>query len=85
MHKVLAIAQYKPFFIEVVAQDTDRGCRTLTKLYRKGFHGFGQDKELGFGAGMGLPNMMKFTDTFEIDSIVGKGTKVRMAINLQQH
>jgi anti-sigma regulatory factor (Ser/Thr protein kinase) len=39
-------------------------------------------RELGFGAGMGLPNMKKFSDFFEIDSELGKGTKVRMVINL---
>ena len=33
---------------------------------------------MGFGAGMGLPNMKKNTDELLIESVVGKGTKVKM-------
>lgn len=36
---------------------------------------------LGFGAGMGLPNMKKNTDDMIIDSIVGKGTHITLVIN----
>ncbi len=39
-------------------------------------------RELGFGAGMGLPNMRRNCDEFDIESEVGKGTCVRMTINL---
>jgi serine/threonine-protein kinase RsbT len=39
-------------------------------------------REMGFGAGMGLPNMQKNADTFEIESKVGKGTKIKMTFNL---
>jgi anti-sigma regulatory factor (Ser/Thr protein kinase) len=35
-------------------------------------------REMGFGAGMGLPNMKKNTDKLQIDSVVGKSTTVRM-------
>ena len=35
-------------------------------------------RDMGFGAGMGLPNMKKNTDELLIESIVGKGTKVKM-------
>lgn len=35
-------------------------------------------REMGFGAGMGLPNMKKNADELQIDSITGKGTTVRM-------
>ena len=37
-------------------------------------------RALGFGAGMGLPNMKKYTDEFAIESEVGVGTTVRMTI-----
>ncbi|HOB64934.1 MAG TPA: ATP-binding protein [Clostridia bacterium] len=40
-------------------------------------------RALGFGAGMGLPNMKKYSDNMEIESEVGKGTTVRMKINIQ--
>ena len=35
-------------------------------------------RELGFGAGMGLPNMKKYSDNINIESEVGKGTKVTL-------
>ncbi|BBE19012.1 anti-sigma B factor RsbT [Aquipluma nitroreducens] len=37
-----------------------------------------QVRDMGFGAGMGLPNMKKNTDELLIESEVGKGTKVKM-------
>ncbi len=39
-------------------------------------------REMGWGAGMGLPNMKKNADEFKIDSVVGEGTTVEMVINL---
>jgi anti-sigma regulatory factor (Ser/Thr protein kinase) len=38
-------------------------------------------REMGWGAGMGLPNMKKNSDEFKIDSVVGEGTSVEMIIN----
>lgn len=37
-------------------------------------------RSLGFGAGMGLPNMKNYTDEMEIDSVLGEGTTVRMVV-----
>jgi serine/threonine-protein kinase RsbT len=42
-----------------------------------------EDREMGFGAGMGLPNMRKNADEFRIDSHVGVGTKVFMLFHMQ--
>jgi serine/threonine-protein kinase RsbT len=39
-------------------------------------------REMGFGAGMGLPNMKKNADTFKIISEVGKGTRLEIGILL---
>ena len=39
-------------------------------------------REMGFGAGMGLPNMKKNADTFKITSQVGKGTRLEIKIML---
>ena len=39
-------------------------------------------RSLGFGAGMGLPNMKKYSDEFDIQSAVGVGTTVRMAVRI---
>ena len=38
-------------------------------------------RSLGFGAGMGLPNMKRYTDEMSIDSEVGKGTVITMSIH----
>ena len=37
-------------------------------------------RSLGFGAGMGLPNMKKYSDTIDIKSTVGVGTTVLMTV-----
>ena len=39
-------------------------------------------RTLGFGAGMGLPNMKKYTDEMTVESTVGVGTTVTMVVNL---
>jgi anti-sigma regulatory factor (Ser/Thr protein kinase) len=35
---------------------------------------------MGFGAGMGLPNMLRCSDEFAIESVAGEGTKIKMVI-----
>lgn len=37
-------------------------------------------RSLGFGAGMGLPNMKRYTDEMRIDTRVGKGTTITMCV-----
>ena len=39
-------------------------------------------RSLGFGAGMGLPNMKKYTDEMTIESVVGVGTTITMVVNV---
>ena len=39
-------------------------------------------RSLGFGAGMGLPNMKRYTDAIRIESELGKGTGIYMTVNL---
>ena len=39
-------------------------------------------RSLGFGAGMGLPNMKKYTDEMSIDTRIGEGTTITMAVRL---
>ena len=40
-------------------------------------------RSLGFGAGMGLPNMKRYSDEMQIDTVVGQGTTITMKVNLQ--
>jgi anti-sigma regulatory factor (Ser/Thr protein kinase) len=39
-------------------------------------------REMGFGAGMGLPNIKKNSDELTVDSVVGKGTRLKIAIHI---
>ena len=39
-------------------------------------------RNLGFGAGMGLPNMKKYTDSMKIDTVIGEGTTITMTVKL---
>jgi anti-sigma regulatory factor (Ser/Thr protein kinase) len=39
-------------------------------------------RSLGFGAGMGLPNMKRYSDSMDIKSAEGKGTTITLCINL---
>ncbi|MFR5864183.1 MAG: hypothetical protein ACLUFV_02790 [Acutalibacteraceae bacterium] len=39
-------------------------------------------RSLGFGAGMGLPNMKRYTDEMKIESELGVGTKITMVVNV---
>ena len=41
-------------------------------------------RNLGFGAGMGLPNIKKYTDEMKIDTVVGEGTTVTMKIKISK-
>ena len=39
-------------------------------------------RSLGFGAGMGLPNMKKYTDDMKIETELGVGTTITMDVHL---
>ena len=41
-------------------------------------------RSLGFGAGMGLPNIKKYTDEMVIDSTVGVGTVMKLRVNIKE-
>ncbi len=69
--------------IKIVIEDSGPGIADVEAAMREGFStASSRIRELGFGAGMGLPNMKKYSDSLTIDTAVGKGTKVTMTINL---
>ncbi|MHC1705335.1 MAG: ATP-binding protein [Tenuifilaceae bacterium] len=41
-------------------------------------------REMGFGAGMGLPNIKNNSDEFSLESEVGKGTKLEIVVYIKQ-
>lgn len=63
----------------LVVEDQGGGIENLELAMREGYSTAPDFvREMGFGAGMGLPNMKKCADQFSIVSAVGKGTKIEM-------
>ena len=61
--------------------DTGPGIPDVEQAMQEGYSTAGQTaRELGFGAGMGLPNMKRYSDEMTIDTEVGKGTTVTVKI-----
>lgn len=69
--------------ITIVLEDKGPGISDMELAMQEGYSTASEDvRELGFGAGMGLPNMQRYSDSLVVDSIVGEGTKVTMIINM---
>ena len=65
--------------VVVELKDTGKGIENIELAMKEGFStATGAIRELGFGAGMGLPNMKKYSDEMVIDSTVGGGTTITM-------
>jgi len=68
-------------FIRLV--DQGPGIPDIEKAMQEGFStASSQVREMGFGAGMGLPNIKKNADLLNIESIVGKGTNLEITLFL---
>ncbi|MBQ2933965.1 MAG: anti-sigma regulatory factor [Clostridia bacterium] len=69
--------------IEIILKDKGPGIENIEQAMQEGFStAHDQIRSLGFGAGMGLPNMKRYTDDMKIESTVGVGTTVTMQVNL---
>ena len=69
--------------IEIRLQDSGPGIADIDLAMQEGYSTAPDNiRSLGFGAGMGLPNMKRYTDSMEIQSEVGKGTLIVMKVNL---
>jgi anti-sigma regulatory factor (Ser/Thr protein kinase)/Fe-S-cluster-containing hydrogenase component 2 len=69
--------------IDVEIIDEGPGIADIEKAMQVGFSTAPESiRDLGFGAGLGLPNIDKASDLFEIQSTVGKGTRVHFIIDL---
>ena len=74
----LAIALDK---LVIVVQDEGKGIEDIDLAMQEGFSTASEQvREMGFGAGMGLPNIKKNVDDLSVTSEVGKGTRVEMGI-----
>lgn len=74
-----------PETITMILRDWGEGIPDVEKAMQAGFSTATDSvRELGFGAGMGLPNMKKYSDDMVIDTKVGIGTTVTMTIYLSK-
>ncbi len=71
-----------PHQIKLVVEDMGPGIEDIELAMQEGYS-TSPDwvREMGWGAGMGLPNMKRNADVFKIDSVVGEGTTVEIIIN----
>ena len=72
-----------PDSIILVSKDVGPGIADISKAMQEGYSTASEEaRDLGFGAGMGLPNMKRNADGFAIESEVGKGTDILMTFNI---
>lgn len=70
-----------PERIVVEAEDQGPGITDIELAMQEGYSTATPEmREMGFGAGMGLPNIRKNSDSFEIASEVGRGTRLRIEV-----
>jgi len=72
-----------PDKIRMVLADSGPGIEDIEKAMQPGYSTAPEEiRNLGFGAGMGLPNMKKYTDSMHIETKIGVGTTITMEVNL---
>lgn len=70
--------------IEIVLIDRGPGIEDVSLAMQEGYSTATETvRSLGFGAGMGLPNMKRYTDEMYIETKVGEGTKIIMYVHLK--
>jgi anti-sigma regulatory factor (Ser/Thr protein kinase) len=70
-------------YIEIVLADKGPGIPDIDLAMQEGYSTARDNiRALGFGAGMGLPNMKKYTDEMHIDTKIGVGTTITMRVNI---
>ncbi len=73
--------EISPDMIQIVLADTGPGIEDVPLAMMEGYSTASDHiRALGFGAGMGLPNIKKYTDDMIIETQIGKGTTIRLKI-----
>jgi len=71
-------------YVEIILRDNGPGIKNIEQAMQEGYSTATDNiRSLGFGAGMGLPNMKRYSDHMHIDSVVGQGTNITMRVNIQ--
>ena len=72
-----------PSEIKMILADVGPGIPDVEQAMKAGYSTAPDEvRSLGFGAGMGLPNMKKYTDDMRIDTTIGVGTTITMIVRL---
>ena len=70
--------------VTILLSDKGPGIKDIDKAMQEGYSTATDNvRSLGFGAGMGLPNMKRYTDFMEIKSVVGEGTDITMRVDIK--
>lgn len=70
--------------VTIFLSDNGPGIKDIDKAMQEGYSTATDNvRSLGFGAGMGLPNMKRYTDFMDIKSTVGVGTDITMKVNIK--
>ncbi len=70
-----------PKEIDMLLVDRGPGIEDIDKAMQAGYSTAPETvRSLGFGAGMGLPNMKKYSDFMKVESVIGEGTTVMMKV-----
>ncbi len=74
-------ASIYPDRTELVVEDEGPGIADIDLAMQEGYSTAPDHiREMGFGAGMGLPNIVRCSDEFSINSVAGEGTKISILI-----
>ncbi len=72
-----------PAEIKMILADVGPGIPDIELAMKAGYSTAPDEvRNLGFGAGMGLPNMKKYTDSMDIETKLGVGTTITMIVNI---
>ncbi|MCI7263955.1 MAG: ATP-binding protein [Otoolea sp.] len=75
--------EVSPEQIRMVLDDVGPGIPDIEMAMKEGYSTAPDEiRSLGFGAGMGLPNMKKYTDEMDIQTELGVGTRITMVVNV---
>ena len=78
------VLRLNPKVIQITLQDDGPGIENIEMAMQEGYSTASDEiREMGFGAGMGLPNIKKNADEFELKSKVGEGTSCNIVIYLE--
>lgn len=79
------VLEVRPEQIVLISQDQGPGIADISLALKEGYSTAPESvRVMGFGAGMGLPNVQRHCDDFRIESELGKGTVIRAGYTLNK-